>query len=192
MALNLNKLRLAAPIERYHSISIILHWLIAIAVVFMFTSGLYMVNADISKAQQYNLFQIHKGAGVLVLLSVTMRVLMRLFLKAPALPDKLNSTEKRYALGGHVALYIGMICMPLSGWLMVSASPFGLPTIVFDMFEWPHIPGVSRNKSVETLARNVHWYLGLSFLLMLVIHIAAVIKHKRKDNINLLNRMWWR
>jgi cytochrome b561 len=176
---------------RYHSIAIGLHWIIALALLFMFISGLYMVNADISKADQFKLFQIHKSAGVIVLIAVAVRLVTRALIKRPELPASINSKEKRYASLGHLGLYLAMVIMPLSGWLMVSASSFGLPTIVFDTFEWPHIPGVARNKEIEALARNIHWYIALGFLALIAVHIAAVIKHKHKDNINLLKRMWW-
>ncbi|MBT0587818.1 cytochrome b [Alteromonas oceanisediminis] len=177
---------------RYHSVSIALHWLIALALLFMFASGLFMVNVDMSKADQYKLFQIHKSAGVLVLLSIALRLIVRWITSQPRLPDAMTHQEKRLAKWGHWALYAAMIVMPLSGWLMVSASPFGLPTIVFDWFEWPHIPGVERNKTIESIAREIHWYTGLTFLSLMILHIAAVIKHRVKDNLNLLPRMWWR
>ncbi|GBL05133.1 cytochrome b [Glaciecola sp. KUL10] len=178
-------------IERYHSTAILMHWLIAIGLLFMFVSGFYMVNADISKADQFKLFQIHKSAGVLVLIAILFRVMIRFFALRPELPSCINYKERRYAKVGHLGLYLAMLLMPLSGWLMVSASPFGLPTIVFDMFEWPHISGVARNKEIENIARNVHWYMALGFLALISVHVGAVIKHKYKDNINLTTRMWW-
>ena len=82
--------------------------------------------------------------------------------------------------------------MPLSGWLMVSASPFGLPTFVFvDWINWPHIPGVARNKSIETLANNVHWITAALLGTLIAGHISAVVWHNKKHNINLISRMWW-
>lgn len=178
--------------KRYNSVAIILHWLIALALLFMFVSGLYMVNADLNKADQYQLFQVHKGAGVLVLLSVLLRVFVRLTTRQPESPAELSRQDKKLAKLGHIALYIAMLTMPLSGWLMVSASPFGLPTIVFDWFQWPHLPWVERNKMIESLARNVHWYTALVFLSLMAVHIGAVFKHQMKDNIKLLPRMWWK
>jgi cytochrome b561 len=178
--------------KQYHIVAILLHWLIALALVFMFVSGLYMVNADIDKADQYKLYQIHKGAGVLLLLSIGVRIVVRLVTRQPRLPDNLTQTDKRLAKSGHIALYVAMIVMPLSGWLMVSASPFGLPTIVFDWFQWPHVPGVERNKLVESLSRNIHWYTGLTFLSLIAVHIGAVFKHSITDHIKLLPRMWWK
>jgi cytochrome b561 len=108
------------------------------------------------------------------------------------LPDVLNKREKRLAKLGHVLLYGALIVMPLSGWLMVSASPFGLPTFVFvDWIKWPHIPFVERNKAVETIARNIHWAMASALFTLVLGHVVAVYVHKKKQGISLIKRMWW-
>lgn len=177
---------------RYHSLSIVMHWSVAFGILFMFASGLYMVNADISKADQYRLFQIHKASGVVVLWALILRIGARMLTKAPKMPDALNSKAQKQAKLGHVLLYIALVTMPLSGWLMVSASPFGLPTFVFvDWIEWPHIPGVARNKTIGAIANNIHWITGCALFLLIVGHVGAVIWHKKTHKLNLINRMWW-
>ena len=158
----------------------------------MFTSGLYMVNGEISKADQYKLFQIHKAAGVIMLWALFVRLCVRLFTNAPAMPSEFSTSDKRKAHIGHVLLYVALVIIPLSGWLMVSASPFGLPTFVFvDWIKWPHIPGVARNKSIEAVANNIHWITAAVLFALVIGHIGAVVWHKRKHQINLLHRMWW-
>jgi cytochrome b561 len=177
---------------RYHSLSILLHWAIVLGLVFMFASGLYMLNADISKAEQYKLFQIHKASGVIMLWAIIVRICVRVFTDSPKPINQLNEQQNKVAKLGHIVLYIALITMPLSGWLMVSASPFGLPTLVFfDWLNWPHIPGVARNKEVEFLANSVHWITATALLILIVGHISAVVWHKKKHKINLLQRMWW-
>lgn len=178
--------------HRYHSLSISLHWLIAMGLVFMFVSGLYMVNAEIPKAEQYKLFQIHKASGVVMLWAILLRLLVRIFTQKPPLPNVISKEEAKRAKLGHVLLYTGLAIMPLSGWVMVSASPFGLPTLVFvDWLNWPHIPGIQRNKLVEGIANNIHMYTAILLSCLIVGHIAAVYWHKRTHNINLVKRMWW-
>lgn len=178
--------------NRYHSLSILLHWAIVLGLLFMFASGLYMVNADISKADQYKLFQIHKASGVIMLWAIILRIGIRLLTSSPGPIKQLNKQQNKVAKLGHVVLYIALITMPLSGWLMVSASPFGLPTLVFvDWINWPHIPGVARNKAIESLANAAHWITATTLLILIIGHISAVILHKKKHKINLLRRMWW-
>ena len=180
------------PVHRYHSLSIALHWLIALGLLFMLASGLYMVNGEMSKAEQYKLFQVHKAAGVVMLWAIILRVLTRWLTKQPEFPNAMSSGEKMRAKLGHVLLYSALIAMPLTGWLMVSASPFGLPTFVFvDWIKWPHIPFVERNKSIETIARNTHWIIATILVVLIFGHIGALIMHKRKQGLSLLKRMWW-
>ena len=95
------------------------------------------------------------------------------------------------AIIGHWGLYILMLVVPISGWVMVSSSVYGLPTIVFGWFEWPHIPNLQGNENVESLAKEVHFFLAIFFALMITVHIAAVVKHALSDNVNLIKRMWW-
>lgn len=178
--------------KRYHSLSILLHWTILLGLLFMFASGLYMVNAEISKADQYKLFQIHKASGVIMLWAILLRIGVRLMTQSPRRISQLNKQQNKHAKLGHILLYIALVTMPLSGWLMVSASPFGLPTLVFvDWINWPHIPGVARNKAIESIANAIHWITAISLFVLIVGHISAVVWHKKKHKINLLTRMWW-
>jgi len=82
--------------------------------------------------------------------------------------------------------------LPLSGWLMVSASPWGIPTIVFNLFEMPHlpVPGFLGDKaSAEAILKLVHEY-GAYFLIALIIgHVAAAMKHHFISRDETLRRM---
>ncbi|MEM0909918.1 MAG: cytochrome b [Pseudomonadota bacterium] len=178
--------------SRYHSIAILLHWLTALGVFALIGTGLYMVNIDISRADQFKLYQWHKAAGVVVLNLVILRMLVRLFVKPPRLPQSLSADHQRIAGLGHIVLYAALFMIPISGWFMVSASPFGLPTFVFvDWIKWPHIPFVERNETVETIANWTHMLLAYTAILLILGHILAVFYHKRTHQLNLLRRMWW-
>ena len=178
--------------KRYHTAAIILHWLVALAVFAMLATGLYMVNIEMSKAEQFRLYQWHKALGVVVLWFVILRLIVRWMTLQPSLPSSVGSTHIRAAKIGHIGLYVAIVIMPLSGWLMVSASPFGLPTFVFvDWIKWPHIPYVARNKTVEEFANIIHWFVAYGLIIMIIGHIAALVYHKRRHNLALITRMWW-
>lgn len=176
---------------RYNSVTIILHWVMALAFLLMFASGITMEYVDIDKSMKYQLFQWHKGGGVLLLLAAVLRLAVRIVRHAPPLPDVMPALEKFMAKIGHWGLYVLMFIMPISGWLMVSSSELGLPTIVFGLFEWPHIPGVAANEAVHDGAEMAHFILAIIFGLLIAGHIAAVVKHAVIDKENLLKRMWW-
>jgi cytochrome b561 len=175
---------------RYHSLAIILHWVMALAILLMLASGLTMAFVELTPAFKFNLYQWHKALGVLVLMAATLRLTVRLLTHPPRLPD-FGKWETRLAKLGHWALYGLMFAMPITGWLIVSTSVYGLPTIVFGWFQWPHIPGIAGHKIINDIAQDAHWYLALALLALLVGHVGAVVKHAAVDKYNLLTRMWW-
>lgn len=177
--------------HKYDNIAVTLHWLIAIAFILMLLSGLTMVNLDITRALKFSLYQWHKSLGIIALSLVLIRIIWRLTHKPPKLPMRINKLEKKLATLGHGALYFWMTLLPLSGWLIVSSSSYGIPTIVFGLFEWPHIPYVKADNNINDMASSSHVILAFSFIALLSLHVAAVIKHRIKEQENLIKRMWF-
>lgn len=176
---------------RYTSVAIILHWIMALSFLLMLASGFVMENIDIAKSLKFQLFQWHKSLGICLLVAFFLRIGWRLFHKPPAFPASLVRWEVIAAHLGHWALYFFMIAMPLSGWVMVSSSSYGLPTIVFNLFQWPHIPNIAGNDAIRSLSGTAHTFLAIGFAGMIAAHVGAVIKHYVIDHENLLPRMWW-
>lgn len=175
--------------NRYNLIAITLHWVMAFAFFAMLGSGVAMVNFEIDPSFKFKLYQWHKSLGVLLLLTFFIRIGWRLFHKPPALPSTLKSFDIRAAKLGHIALYTLMIAMPITGWIMVSTSVYGLPTIVFGWFEWPHIDAIAGNDTIHELSEEAHEILGWIFMAMIAAHIGAVVKHYIFEKINLLPRI---
>lgn len=178
--------------KRYTRFAVLLHWVMAVCFLLMIGGGLYMSYGSPPKALQFNLYQWHKSLGVLLLVAFFVRVVWRLTHTPPALPEHMPRLERIGAVLGHLALYAFMLAVPLAGWAMVSASIYGLPTIVFGLFEWPRLPGVAGNQTVYDFAATAHWVLAWSFGAMILLHMAAVIKHAVIDKENLLARIWWK
>lgn len=178
--------------QRYTKVAIMLHWVMAIAFVLMLGSGFLMGSDLLERSTQFAVVQWHKSLGVVLLVAFFIRIGWRLFHKPPALPASFKQSEVILSHLGHLGLYALMFLMPLTGWAMVSASVYGLPTIVFGMFEWPHIPWVLMNEPVHDGAAAAHNILAWAFLLLILGHVAAVLKHAIWDKENILPRMWWK
>jgi len=176
-------------VHRFHPLAIILHWVMAVSFILMLASGLAMEYLELEKALVFQLFQWHKSLGVLLMVAFFLRVAVRLFAAHPKLPETMPVLERKAAHAGHMMLYLWMLALPLSGWVMVSASSFGLPTIVFGWFEWPHIPGIAGDKGLRENANLAHQWLAYSFIALIAGHIAAAVKHLVIDHENLLPRM---
>ena len=179
-------------IKRYNSIAIILHWVMAVGFLMMLGSGLTMSYVEnLEQSLKFNLYQWHKSGGVILLLATMLRIIWRFVGQAPKLTESFPKHERIAAKLGHVGLYAMMIIMPVSGWFIVSSSSYGLPTIVFNLFEWPHIPNLQANKPVHEGAELVHFIGMIAFIALIAAHIGAVVKHFVFDQENLLTRMWW-
>lgn len=175
--------------ERYHYFVILLHWVMALGFILMLASGLVMENVALDKALQFQLIQWHKSLGVLLLLALILRIVLRIMTTKPPMPQSLSARDRSLAHLWHHGIYVWMITLPVSGWIVVSSSVYGLPTIVFGWFTWPHIPTVAANSAIHAAAEISHQLLAYSFLALIIVHVAAVIKHAWFDRINLLPRM---
>jgi cytochrome b561 len=180
---------------RYPAALVLLHWLIATLILGMLGSGLLVGSELLPKMQEFQLIQWHKAFGVAALLLEALRVAVRLLAmaagKIPPLPQAFKPWELKAAHLGHLGLYAAMIGLPLTGWLMVSSSPYGLPTLLWGSVAWPHLPGVAGLAWVNEVAKESHELLGYAMLALLAAHVGAVLKHYYTDKINLMSRVWF-
>lgn len=177
--------------NHYHISIILLHWIMAIAIFLMLISGVVIEYIDINKSLKFELYQYHKSLGILLLIALFIRIFCRIFTIIPALPSKFSNLERKITKFGHYLLYFLIFMMVFSGWMIVSTSSYGIPTIVFGLFEWPHIPNLVGERKLHKLAELIHFIAAIIIFLAIVGHIIAVIKHKIIDQENLLNRIWF-
>jgi len=181
--------------KRYTAVAIILHWLIAAAILTLIVSGLWMtdaIKAPATQASAFAVYQWHKSLGLTVLALSLLRLMWRFANPPPPLPDGMGWLSRLAAHGTHWAFYILMIGMPLLGWAMVSSSVFGLPTIVFGLFEWPHIPmlaALEDKAPVEAAFKSAHRAGGYVMIALLILHVAAALKHHFFDRDHVLAAM---
>lgn len=178
--------------SRYHGVSIGLHWLIAILIIGMLVAGKVMENLDKNDPLRFALTQWHKSFGIVILLLVVFRLCWRMANKPPRLPDHMKPWELRAASLTHVLLYALMFIIPLSGWIMVSASPLNLPTLLFNTFNWPHVPGLAtleNKKFIAGIFHRVHAIGASVMILLLLAHIGAAMRHKVMLRDGVMERM---
>ncbi|MFQ5564400.1 MAG: cytochrome b [Parvularculaceae bacterium] len=178
---------------RYSTVAIFFHWTIAILLIGQVAGGLFMVNIPDEEASlKLQVFQLHKSFGVTILLLSALRLLWRLINPAPPLPETMAGWEKFAARASHGLFYFMLFAIPLVGWAVVSASPLNLPTVLFGVVPWPHMPffeGVADRQALEDALAEVHEYLAFTTVGLLVLHIAAALKHHFLDRDDVLARM---
>jgi cytochrome b561 len=164
--------RFAAP-QRF------LHWLMAVCIISMLFIGAGMIS---TVAPEYlTLFAIHKVLGIAILGLALIRLSLRAYYGAPALPADLPKPIKLAADLSQYIFYMLMICMPLIGWGMLSAASH--PVTLFGSVDLPPILPVDAN--LYSQLRRAHYFLGFAFFGLILMHVAALMFHKliRKDGV---------
>jgi cytochrome b561 len=90
------------------------------------------------------------------------------------------------AKAGHHLLYLLMVIVPLSGWLMSSAK--GFQTVWFGVLPLPDL--LSKDAALGDALLWVHRLLNWRFMAVVAGHIAAALKHHFIDRDGTLARMW--
>jgi|TARA_B110000240_G_scaffold193697_1_gene239970 cytochrome b561 len=166
-------------------ISRLLHWFMAIAIIFMFGLGVTMINTRLSPIK-LEMFMVHKSIGILILAMVTLRIIWRLMNSAPRPSPSIKKTQRRIALAGQLLMYVLMVCIPISGWVINSAANF--PLQWFGLFEIPPITQPSLD--TEVFAKTAHLVLVCTLATMVVIHITAALHHHFIQKNDVLRRMF--
>ena len=149
-----------------------LHWLMAVLILGLLALGIYMSDLPLSP-QKLTLYSWHKWAGVTVFLLVWVRLLWRVMHRPPALPASMAPLMRLAAHAGHGVLYLLMVAIPLSGWLMSSAK--GFQTVWFGVLPIPDLLG--RDKALGDLLQQVHEALNVLLMLTLAGHVGAALWH---------------
>ncbi len=173
-----------SPNLRYSGFAIALHWLLALMIIGSFSFALYMTDLPFSPARikQYNW---HKWAGITILGLSAIRLLWRLTHKPPAYSSAMASWQSTAAHFTHGLLYCLFFAIPLAGWAYSSAA--GFPIVYLGLFPLPDF--VSPDKALTETLKQVHKYLAYSLGALVLLHIAAAIKHQWIDRDGLLLRM---
>ena len=172
---------------RYSNPAVLLHWLVALLIFAGFPLGLYMVDLPLSP-DKLKLYSYHKWIGITVLMLVAIRVSWRLTHTPPALSPGIAAWQRHASAVVHGLLYLLMIAIPVSGWLMSSAK--GFQTVWFGVLPLPDLVGKSRE--LGELLEEVHEWLNYTLLALVILHVAGALKHHFIERQSFLQRMGWR
>lgn len=127
----------------------------------------------------------HKSLGLLILLLVIVRVAWRLINTTPQLPARTPLWQHRLAQLIQFMLYVCLVTLPISGWLMSSARNF--PVSVFGLFQLPDL--VEPNERTFELARGLHESLAWALVILATIHVLGALQHHFVRQDDVLRRM---
>ncbi|MGO4999884.1 cytochrome b [Oceanisphaera sp. W20_SRM_FM3] len=169
--------------------TILLHWLVGLLVMGMLVVGVYMANFEV-----YALYPWHKSLGQLVFLIVLVQAIHRLKNGWPPAVSEYSLAERVLARGVHYLLLVGVLLMPVFGFLM---SVFGGNGVAFFGLQLvarnPDPVNVGKviplNGPLAEVMNAAHGILGYLLILAILLHIAGAFKHHLLDKDGTLRRM---
>lgn len=169
-----------------HSLSkttILLHWLIAIAIIGSIAFGMYLEELPRSP-EKGQLIGLHKSIGVTILIFATYRIGLRLIQGLPKPLPNTSTLQRKAAKAAHILLLIGTVALPISGLMMSiggghSVALFGLELI-------PKGDGID---GLGEIGHRIHG-LGANLLIAIItLHVVAALKHHFMDKDGTIKRM---
>ncbi|NYS61285.1 cytochrome b [Vreelandella salicampi] len=164
-------------------ISIALHWMSAVAIIGLFILGWWMTGLGYYDPWYNQAPWIHRSIGVLLLLFTLLRLVWRLFQPTPHAEG--GRLEALAAHAGHIVLYVLLLSVMVSGYLISTAKGSGIS--VFGWFEVPALVHDLPNQA--SLAGSVHWYSALALIVLAAGHALAALKHHFIDHHKTFVRM---
>lgn len=170
--------------NRYTPAVRLLHWLMAASFIFMWACGYAMTTwvAEDSALEEL-LFDLHISVGVTLLGLMIARCMVRVLNAPPPLPDTIPELERVGALFGHLALYALPFLIIAAGWAETNLEGY---TVQWFGYELPIV--LAEWEPWADTAADLHRWLAYTMLAVAVVHVAAVVKHRRNGH-DVLRRM---
>lgn len=164
--------------------SIILHWLVALTVIGLFISGLWMTELEYYDAWYQRAPDLHKGIGVLLFILLILKLVWRRLDPLPR-PELHAAWERRFASLAHLLLYTLMFIVLIAGYLIPTAD--GQAIDVLGLFSVPaFLSGIPHQ---EDIAGEIHEILAFILIGLATVHALAALKHHFIDRDRTLKRM---
>lgn len=171
--------------HQFGLIAVLLHWSMALVIYAMFALGLWMVGLGYYDSWYHDAPEIHKSIGVILLLTLVIRLLWRII--SPP-PKPLSSYSRQVRISSVVALwllYTLLLAILLSGYFISTAD--GKPIAVFNLFYLPAL--LSGAGEQADLAGDIHLWLAWTVVILSLLHGLAALKHHFIDRDTTLKRM---
>jgi len=179
----LNRLRNSR--SGYGLVNIILHWLVALAVIVMYPLGLFIDTLNYYDPLYNAVPTWHKCIGILLAFILTLRLLWRMNDAQPSALASHARIERLSARIVHALLYLLLIVVIVSGYLISTAD--GRPLEFCGWISVPALPFAIKRQ--EDIAGVFHYWLATTLVVIAVLHAVAALKHHVIDRDNTLKRM---
>jgi len=177
--------------SRYSLLQRLIHWAVAICVVFVLPMGLTLgvlgfdgVKNTFGMEATNFIYKYHKTFGVIILGLMTLRLAVRLVLGKPEYDEPLPSVSRVASGISHWLLYVLLLIQPVLGWTATSAGGFPI-----EFFNWKLPALLAKDPALSKSLYAVHGTFGLLLLVLITIHISAALAHRYMLRDTVMKRM---
>lgn len=170
--------------ERFGGIAKTFHWLTLLLLIGSFTLGLSMVDMDLSPTK-LKYYSWHKWIGVTVFALTVLRLGWRIADPPPPPPTTMPRWQGLGARASHGALYLILLVMPLTGWVMSSA--LDMSVVYLGIIPIPDL--VAPDRTLGDTMKVVHQTLAWLLLTVFAVHVLAALYHHLILRDDVLRRM---
>lgn len=169
--------------KKYNNSAVILHWLSGLLILFVLATGSLVLSNMPNTIEKINSFQVHMILGITITLLTLIRIAV--IAKSKELePLKVSNFRAKLIKLNHIAIYVVLLLIGLSGILLAKGS--GLGDIVFFGSD-----AELYNSFKDYGMGIVHGILTKVLIFLIVMHIVGVFSYKFKSKESILSRMWF-
>ncbi len=170
--------------EKYTSVAIALHWVMAVLLITMFILGWYMVDLPKGSDERTWFFGLHKSIGLTLAMLAVTRLTWRIKQVPPKLPETISEFRQKLAKSTHWLLYFAMFLQPMSGY--ISSSFSGYKTKFWGM-PLPHWGW--KSPDLNAFFTDIHVVSSYLLIALVFLHISGVVLHLYEGDKAVLKRM---
>jgi cytochrome b561 len=172
-------------VTRYTTTAIVLHWLIAAAVIGLIGWGWWMQTIPkLPVGPRVDAFNLHKSIGMTVLLLMLVRIGWRSRYRPPPFMP-MPRWQAQLAQAVHLLLYVCLIVQPLSGYLGSAFSGYPVRFFGIVLPAW-----ASRHDMLKDGFSVVHLVNSWVLVGALALHVAGTVKHALLERDGSFRRIW--
>ena len=171
--------------SKFGIITILLHWIIGLAVISEFAMGLYMTGLNYYDPMYTTLPFLHESIGIVLAVAILLRICWAIINVHPDPGQGVAVWEHRLSKLVHIAMHTLLIAVVSIGYLLSTAEGDGIS--VFNWFEVPALSAIVDQQ--ESFSSFWHYWLAWTLIGFASLHAIGALKHHFIDKDETLRRM---
>lgn len=169
--------------EKYTKPTVALHWINGAILIFLLLSGTFVLSHMPNTVEKISSFRMHMIIGLVALVISVIRIINILKTQEPKQLE-MSSFRAKVMKFNHIAIYVVIIAIALSGILFAKGSSLG--EIVF----------FGADKALYSSMKDfgmgiAHGFLTKVLMALIVMHVVGVFAYILKNKTNIIKRMWF-